>query len=215
MSHMRQVIRAGVFVMCASLLCVAAAAQDQTRRAEDAARDMLKLQRQITKLTNQVDRVVASLAVVASPGSDPVQTFESFEQAVKDTRKFGKDAQDTAKEAAEKRTKFSSEWDRALQKIQDPDLRKAAEDRRASLTPLVDAVLSSFDAANTSAAPFMQSLNDMVLLLEQDLSAQGIIAAAPEIEKFNAAAAQVKKDLTASAAAIGALSAVFTTDDGK
>ena len=206
---MKNVVRSGILLVVASVLCVAVAAQDQAKRAEEVAKGMVKFQEHITKVTNQVDRVVASLGVVASPGGDPVKTFQSFEQAVKDTKKLGEEAREHAKKSGQQRAKFIDEWTKAQKRIQNEDLRKAAEQRQAALTPLVEGVNAALEATSKSAEPFMQNLNDLVLFLGNDLSAQAISAAAPAIEKCMAAAAQLKKDLAASSTAVAALGAFF------
>lgn len=206
---MKPLIRAGVVLSLACILGVVTAAQDQAKRAEEVAKGMVKFQEHISQLTNQVDRVLASLGVVATPGGDPVKTFQSFEQAVKDTRKLGEEARERAKKSGEQRAKFIDEWTKAQKKIQNDDLRKAAEQRQAALTPLVENVNTALETASKSAAPFMQNLNDLVLFLGNDLSAQAIAAAAPAIEKCTTAGAQLKKDLAASSTAVAALGAFF------
>jgi seryl-tRNA synthetase len=206
---MRTILRAGAVIASVSVLCVVVSAQEQAKRAEEVAKGMLKFQEQLASVDKQVDKVLSSLNELATPGGSVMDKYESFSKTVKDTKKLGEDARDRAKKAAEERNKFIEEWTKAQKKIQNEDLRKAAQERQAKLSPLVDGLNTSLDAVSKSAAPFMQNLNDLTLFLGNDLSASAITAAGPSIAKVTAAGAQLKKDIGASSAAVGALAAFF------
>ena len=206
---MKNILRAGAAIAFMSLLSVAVFAQEQAKRAEEVAKGMVKFQNQISSVNMQVDKVLASLGELASPGGSAMDEYESFSKSVKDAKKMGEDARNNAKKSSEARAKFIEEWEKAQKKIQNEDLRKAAAARQSQLSPLVDALNTSLEAVNKSAAPFMANLNDLVLFLGNDLSASAITGAGPAIAKCTAAGAQLKKDLAAASTAVGALGAFF------
>jgi hypothetical protein len=89
-------------------------------------------------------------------------------------------------------------WQIELETIQNPDIRKRSEERRAKAFDSYKKIDTAMQAANESLVPFISDLQDIQRYLGNDLNAQGIAAIADVVKKTNTNAGAVEKKLDAA-----------------
>jgi len=190
---------------------VPAMAASPSSRADKAAEGMLKLDETLKEGQGQLDAATNSLnALTGAQGSDLVKKYKEFSKQVAKTESMGKTVRSKSKDAASKREQYLKAWEQDQGKIQNEQLKAAAEARRQELLPTIDQVKTSLASAGESFGPFMQNLKDLDLFLGNDLSQAGLTAAADLIGKCNGSAAKVKTDLDQASEGMRALHARIT-----
>jgi hypothetical protein len=87
---------------------------------------------------------------------------------------------------------YFAEWEKQAATINDPDLKKSAEERRTRLAKAVEEVSGAMDEARNEIKPYVASIKDVQTYLSNDLTPAGI----ESIEGKS-------KDITKRAKAIG------------
>ena len=182
------------------LSLVGAAAPNQ---AEKVAQRMLDFDKALTQASTQIDTTLASMnAVSTASGTDMASKYKDFTGQVKKLQSMADKAKSQSAKAASQREQYLKQWQASQAKIQNPQLQAASEARRNELMPKIEAIKTSMGAAKETFTPFMQDLNDLVLYLGNNLSAQGMTGAQPLMEKCNTDGATVKTDIASGQAAI-------------
>ena len=175
---------------------VVTACAPQKTAPEKAAAAMLKYDATIREGVNQMDAVIEALKGLRSAeGSTVAAQYQYFSKQVDALDKLQQDVTSDALAAAKQQDLYLSQWQEAHDKIQNPELKAAAEARRSELLPAIEQIRSSLGSARTSFDPMMQNLKDLRLFLGNDLTPTGLAAAQGQIDKCDVAAARVRADI--------------------
>jgi hypothetical protein len=100
-----------------------------------------------------------------------------------------------AASSSNQRDQYLAEWQKAQEKMVNPELKAAAEARRAELLPAIEEIKASLGSARSNFDPMMQNLKDLQLFLGADLNTSGLATAQNLITKCNELATNVKNDI--------------------
>ena len=205
---MKKLIRiAFVFVVALALVAPAFAASSAAN-AEKLAQGFLKFEAGLKNAQAQVNAVLKSLNDVSTAtGADVTKKYNTFAKEVKNMQGEAKDIKGDAADAQKARDNYMAAWQADQKKIQNPDLQKASEARRAELQPNIDNLKEALTNAGATAVPFLQDLTDLTLYLGNNLTPSGIAGASTLIQKCNTDGAKVNADIDTGIGALKALGA--------
>ena len=103
---------------------------------------------EIVDVKNQVDATLASLdKVVAQATIDPRKAFKEFEKNVPRIDSAAARAKKRGTEMKEKGKEYFDKWEKELAAVNDPDIRKLAEERKSKLQAAFAKIKSSMEPA--------------------------------------------------------------------
>jgi PHD/YefM family antitoxin component YafN of YafNO toxin-antitoxin module len=149
--------------------------------------------------------------IVGKPGSDIRMQYDQFVKEVKNTDKqVGKLRNQAEKMNAQSRSHFEA-WQKSSETIQNPDIRKKSDERRAKAFDSYKKIDVAMQSVNEALDPFLSDLKDIQRYLGSDLTAQGIASISDAVKKADANAATVQKRIDAAIAQIDRVAAEMST----
>lgn len=171
--------------------------------AEKATSSMRDTKDELVLTKDQVKATMTSLnTLVGQPGTDLGTQYKQFVREVKNTdKRAARLRQQTEKMNAQSGSYFDT-WQKELGNIQNPDIRKTSEERRAKAFDSYKKIDTAMKAANEALVPFISDLQDIQRYLGNDLTAQGIAAISDLVKKTNTDGETVEKRLDVTIAEI-------------
>lgn len=142
--------------------------------ADKVAEKMLGLTQSVDAMKAQIDSVMGSLNSLTAGSGDLVAMYDTFGKQVDKTESMYKKAKSEASKARSQRDSYIKKWEASQQKIQNEELRKTAEARKAELLPIIEKLKESASGAEQAFLPFLQDLKDIRLFLGNDLNPTGV-----------------------------------------
>ena len=171
---------------------------------------------EIVDVKNQVDATLASLdKVVAQATIDPRKAFKEFEKNVPRIDSAAARAKKRATEMREKGKEYFDQWERELAAVNDPEIRKLAEARKAKLQAAFAKIRVSMEPARDKFNPWLTDLKDLQKYLGNDLTIGGIDAAKDLIAKNKSAGLAVQQNLDKVIAELNTVVATITPAKDK
>ena len=177
-------------------------------KAEKAAAKMLNFGKSLETAGTQIETTLAAMnALAEAKGEDLAAKFKTFSKEVDTLDKMAAKAKSNAEAAASQREAYLAQWKETAEKIQNQELKAAAEARRGELQPKIDEIKSALTSARETFTPFMQDLKDLTLFLGNSLNPSGVASAATLMTKCNESGAKVKSDIDRGVAGVRDLAA--------
>jgi hypothetical protein len=174
-----------------------------SKRAERATSSMRDTKDELVLTKDQVKATMTSLnTLVGQPGTDLGTQYKQFVREVKNTDKRATTLRKQTERMNAQSGSYFDTWQTELETIQNPDIRKRSEERRAKAFDSYKKIDTAVQAANESLVPFISDLQDIQRYLGNDLTAQGIAAISDVVKKTNTNAETVEKKLDAAIAEI-------------
>ena len=171
---------------------------------------------EIVDVKNQVDATLASLdKVVAQATIDPRKAFKEFEKNVPRIDSAAARAKKRATEMREKGKEYFDQWERELAAVNDPEIRKLAEARKAKLQAAFAKIRVSMEPARDKFNTWLTALKDLQKYLGNDLTIGGIDAAKDLIAKNKSAGLAVQQNLDKVIAELNTVVATITPAKDK
>ena len=145
-------------------------AADSAERAGATKAKIEALRVESAKVRNQIVLTMESLKRMNVKGVDLRPQFEKFKAELVKMEAQAKIAGDRADSMKQKGAASFQEWEREVQAINNPDIRKAAEKRYDKRKKSYDRILQQMQEAKAELVPFMSDLNDIRKLLESELT---------------------------------------------
>lgn len=164
------------FMVLLSALSMGSACQSAGhQKAESTAMHMEDLSAAVTSMKQKASSCAATLATVVEKGAvDPKPPFEQYKKDVAAVVDGLANAESHLKSMKAEGQTYFAEWEKQSATIQDADLRKSADERRARLSKAVEAVSTAMDAARAEIKPFVATIQDVQTYLSNDLTPDGI-----------------------------------------
>lgn len=192
-------------IVLAATPALAASAPDA---ADKIASKMLGMTQATDAMKAQIDSVLNSLNSLTGEGGDLVAKYEAFGKEIDKTESMYKKAKSQGQKARSQRDSYLKKWESSKGKIQNEELKKASESRKAELMPIIDKLKESASGAEQTFLPFLQDLKDINLFLGNNLTPAGISSVKETlVPKCTTDGATVKGKLDDAAAALKDLAA--------
>lgn len=145
------------------------------QQSDTTAMEMDDLRKAALSLKENVSACAASLAaVVEKRDVEPKAPFAQYKNDVETVVDGLSRAESSLKTMRSQGQTYFAEWEKQSATIKDPDLKKAAEERRARLAKAVDEVSAAMNDARAEITPFVASIKDVQTYLSNDLTPSGI-----------------------------------------
>lgn len=185
------------------------------KRAERATSSMRDTKDELVLTKDQVKATMTSLnTLVGQPGTDLGTQYKQFVREVKNTDKQATRLRKQTERMNAQSGSYFDTWQTELESIQNPDIRKRSEERRAKAFDSYKKIDTAMQAANESLVPFISDLQDIQRYLGNDLTAQGIAAISDVVKKTNTNADTVEKKLDAAMVEIDRVAAEMSASKG-
>jgi hypothetical protein len=166
---------------------------------------------EIVDVKKAVDVTVAALdRVVTEATADPRKAFKAFDDSVPKIDSAAAKAKKRAEDMKARGKKYFETWEKDLAGVNDPDIRKLAEERRTRLQATFDNIRSSMEPARDQFNGWLADLKDLQKYLGQDLTVGGIDAAKELIAKSKTGGFHVQQTLDKVIAELNTVVATIT-----
>ena len=169
--------RAYVLATIAIAFVLGACATKPVARQEKTAQSLTQMTSDMAAVRAQIDSTLVSLRtlMVAAP-NDLRAAYDRFARDVDTIRRETERTQARSTQLQERSAAWLSEWNKSHANIQDPELRRVSEWRRATLTSRFETASASIGAAREALLPFVKSLEDIKIAVGTDLTTRGVAA---------------------------------------
>jgi predicted nucleic acid-binding Zn-ribbon protein len=171
-------------------------AADSAERAEATKEKIQAFRVEVVKVRRQIQVSMEELKRLTVKGVDLRPQFEKFKAELVKMEEQAKVARDRADSMKQKGQAAFSDWEREVQAINNPDIRKEAEKRMGRRQKSYIAILKAMSEAKEELVPFMSNLNDIRKLLDSELTEGTVSSTKSLIKETDWHAADVKDSLT-------------------
>ncbi len=149
--------------------------------------------------------------LVNSPSGDLKVQFTRFSRALDRLDASSKKAGGKATHLEQKRTASFEVWDKQLGLINDEDLRKQSEARKAEVSSQYETTTRQYQQVQEALVPLIDLLKDIRKALSTDLTTAGLRSMQPNVNTVNDKARNVQAQLAQSATDLDALGAKMSS----
>jgi ribosome-associated translation inhibitor RaiA len=151
---------------------------------------------EVVEVKAAVDATLTSLdKVVADAAVDPRKAFKAFDSNVSKIDSAANRAKKRSEEMKGRGQKYFDAWKVELASVNDADVRKLAEERKAKLETSFGTIRTKMEPARDQFNAWLSNLKDVQRYLSQDLTVAGIDAAKDLIAKTKTQGAEVQATL--------------------
>jgi hypothetical protein len=166
---------------------------------------------EIVDVKKAVDTTMAALdKIVAQAAVDPRKAFKEFDKSIPDIDSAAAKAKKRADDMKEKGQKYFESWEKDLAGVNDPDIRRLAEERKTKLQTTFGNIKTKMEPARDEFRAWLANLKDLQKYLGQDLTISGIDAARELITKSKQEGALVQQTLDTVITELNAVVAAIT-----
>ncbi len=164
--------------------------------ADKVGNSIAEFRDEIVDVKKEVDATLTSLdKIVAQATIDPRKAFKEFDKNVPDVDSAAAKAKKRATEMKEKGKNYFNQWEKELAGVNDPDIRKLAEERKVKLEAAFGNIRNSMEPVRDQFNVWLASLKDLQKYLRNDLTIGGIDAAKDLIAKNKSEGLAVQQNL--------------------
>jgi uncharacterized protein YhaN len=157
------------FGMTAFMIGCASTGPQQALKTTSSMRDT-KDELLLTKA--QVRATMTSLNSLVGESENDLRTqYAQYSKEVKSTDRQAKKLRDRADKMNAQSGAYFTTWEKNLETIQNPDIRKRSEERRAQAFDSYKKIDTAMQSANEAFDPFLSNLKDIQRYLGNDLTA--------------------------------------------
>jgi hypothetical protein len=181
------------------------------QQADKTGAGIAEFRDEIVKGKAAVDATMKSMGDVASTAtSNPRPAFEKFS---KDLANLDSTATKIKKRAADMQAQgqaYFKQWEEQMAQVQNPDIRKLAEERKAKLQATFQSIKTFTEPLKAQFDPWMSDLKDLQKYLAQDLTIAGVDAAKKLFTDATTKGFEVQKSLDGLVGELNTIAATLT-----
>jgi predicted nucleic acid-binding Zn-ribbon protein len=161
------------------------------------------------------DTVIALDAVATSASIDPRKAFEEYTKQVANLESTANKIRKRAQDVRDKGQSYFKQWEQDLASVNNPEVRKLAEERKAKLQQTFDTIRQYTEPLKTQFDPWLSDLKDLQKYLSNDLTVGGVDAAKSLFTKTQSQGLEVQKSMDALVAELNTIAAAITPAKAK
>jgi hypothetical protein len=197
------------------LTCLQASAAGY-KLADKAGASIAKFRDDIVDIKEAVDATMVSLdQIVVTAPVDPRKAFKDFDKNVPKIESAAKTAKKNAEAMKEKGQAYFQQWETEMANVNNPDIRKLAEERKAKLQTSFDNIKNTTEPAREQFVKWLDDLKDLQKFLSQDITLSGVEAAKEPIAKAKTEGLAVQQSLEKVIAELNTVVATITPSKMK
>jgi len=198
-------------VAAAQLLTAAPVTAAGYKQAEKTGAGIAEFRNEILEVKKEVDATMLALGqVVTTADTDPRKAYQEFEKAVP---RIDAAASKTKKRAEAMRVTgqtYFQKWEKELAALNNPEIRKLAEERKAKLQAVFGNIKTFMEPARDQFNAWLSDLKDLQKYLSNDLTVGGIDAAKELVAKTQTEGQAVQQTLDKVIAELNTIVATLT-----
>lgn len=204
---------------------IAAAAQLSTpatgsaagyKMADKVGASIAEFRDEILTIKKEVDKTMGALdKIVTTAATDPRPAFKDFDKAVPQIDDAAKKAKKRAEDMKARGQAYFKEWEKELAEVNNSDIRKLAEERKAKLQTTFDSIKELMAPARDSFNTWLADLKDLQKYLSNDLTIGGVDAAKELIGKTKSEGQGVQQSMDKVIAELNTIVATLTPAKAK
>ncbi|HEX8915863.1 MAG TPA: DUF2959 family protein [Humisphaera sp.] len=179
-------------------------------RTQTALAGVRSLRDELATDKQQVDATTAALQEVVQGQGDLAPSFGKFVAATDQLKATQQRVTTRVEEMRSTAQTYMVGWEAEVLGVDDADLRRRADQRRNEVRADYTRLNETLKATRESYAALEQQLSDLKKFLGNDLTKQGVAAAAPGVTKANQAANDLKGKLDVAIAELDRVSGLMT-----
>jgi len=184
--------------------------------ADKVGTDIADFRDEIVDVKKAVDATISALdKIVAQATVDPRKAFKEFDKSVPKIDGEAAKAKKRAEDMKARGKEYFDKWEKDLAGVNDPDIRKLAEERRNKLQATFAKIKTSMEPARDQFNSWLAQLKDLQKYLSQDLTIGGIDAAKELIGKSKKEGVAVQQMLDTVIAELNTVVATITPAKAK
>jgi len=164
--------------------------------ADKVGVDIAQFRDEIVDVKKAVDATMAALdKIVAQATVDPRKAFKEFDKSVPHIDAEAAKAKKRAEDMKARGKEYFDKWEKEMAGVNDPEIRKLAEERKAKLQAAFGNIKTTMEPARDQFNPWLAHLKALQKYLSQDLTINGIDAAKDLIMKSKREGMEVQQML--------------------
>ena len=184
--------------------------------ADKVGVDIAEFRDEIVDIKKAVDVTMSALdKIVAQATVDPRKAFKEFDKSVPKIDDAAAKAKKRADDMRARGKEYFDKWEKDIAGVNDPEIRKLAEERKAKLQGAFGNIKTTMEPARDQFNAWLAPLKDLQKYLSQDLTISGIDAAKELIAKSRTEGAAVQKSLETVIAELNTVVATITPAKAK
>jgi hypothetical protein len=184
--------------------------------ADKVGVDIAQFRDEIVAVKKAVDVTMAALdKIVADATVDPRKAFKEFDKSVPDIDSSAAKAKKRADDMKARGKQYFDKWEKDLAGVNDPEVRKLAEERKAQLQATFGNIKTTMEPARDQFQAWLAPLKDLQKFLSQDLTIGGIDAAKELIAKSKKDGVALQQTLDVVIAELNTVVATITPAKAK
>jgi phage shock protein A len=193
------------------LLSSSSASAAGYKLADKVGADIADFRDEIVDVKTAVDVTMTALdKIVAQAVVDPRKAFKEFDKSVPRIDSQAARAKKRAEDMKERGKEYFDKWEKDIASVNDPEIRKLAEERKAKLQATFASIKTTMEPARDQFNAWLANLKDLQKYLSQDLTISGIEAAKDLIAKSRKQGAEVQQLLDSVISELNTVVATIT-----
>ena len=181
------------------------------KQADKTGEGIAEFRNEVVKARQAVDAAMVSLSRISETATNnPRKAYDAFAKSVERVEAARASSGKRAAEMKATGREYFREWDKQLVEINNPEIRKLAQQRKAQLSDDFDKVGPLVQKAKADFDPFYSDLTDLRTFLANDLTVTGIDSAKGIMKKTRADGTKLQESLDDLIAEMNGISATLT-----
>lgn len=166
---------------------------------------------EIVNVKKETDNTMVALdKIVTTAAIDPRKAFKEFDKAVPRIDDAAKKAKKRSEDIKTRGQAYFKDWEKELATVNNPEIRKLAEERKAKLQATFDSIKTLMEPARDQFNVWLTDLKDLQKYLSNDLTIAGVDAAKELIGKTKTEGLAVQQTMDKVVAELNTIVATLT-----
>ncbi len=181
------------------------------KQADRTGAGIAEFRNEIVNGKKAIDETMKALGQIAvSANTNPRKAFEHYSKCVANLESTSNKVKKRADDMRAQGKAYFTQWEQQLAQVQNPEIRKLAEERKAKLQAAFDSIKKFSEPLKEQFAPWMSDLKDLQKYLSNDLTIAGVDAAKDLFTKTQSEGLDVQKSMDGLVTELNTVAAAIT-----
>lgn len=168
--------------LCIVFTTLACAQSGRVTESERSIESLYEMANQLNISQNEVDNAISAMAELSTT-MDLKVSFKNFVRSVNKIQAERRKAKAIRDNMQKNSQKYISKWQMELDAMQDPDVKTALAERKASVKESFEKIRGTLDEVRDIYQPFLTNITEIQRALSLDLNLAGVKAMQSSINK--------------------------------
>jgi hypothetical protein len=181
------------------------------KQADKTGQGMAEFRDEVIKAQTAINDTMKSLdQVAATADTNPRKAFDQYAKQVNALESAANRLSKRAQDMQAAGDAYFKQWETEMAQVQNPDIRKLAEERKAALQSAFANIRTYTTPLKEQFTPWMSDLKDLRSYLNNDLTIAGVDAVKKQFVKAQKEGAGVQEAMDALVAELNSVAAALT-----